>query len=227
MVKRTEGLIIAAIAIAIIATFLLAFFYLFIIPVNSATPPACPYGDELQDPAGYYDPYSPVQVGRNGAANITLGTNFSIVSKQGYTLADCMTCYHAVRCLWFLTWICYCHYGFVPRIATYENALMIVRFAMAWGKDYRLAIPTLMFESTFYEGSPSNPYGELRASYHSFEAATWHFFQNLATNPAYAGCGNNPYAIASVYNSPHPDYWRNFYNIFQACDGGDGSGRTL
>ncbi len=99
-----------------------------------------------------------------------------------------------------------------------DAGLIITLAALRWDKDPRLAPAAGINENFQCFGYTGNdPYG-MKWFGADFKEATEAFFRNLATNPAYAGCGSEPSLIDRVYNpwSNRGQYWENFENVFWA-----------
>lgn len=215
-------------ALALIAALLWTMAFMMFLAEPAEPAAVDPFAEQLQDPRGFNDPMTELQLGRNAFENCIHGTHYS--APCGADALEPMLYYHTARALWFLIYEGDAFFGRPPSIATWQDAATIVRCCYAERVDYRLAIIILLFESSLYDGAPGNPYGEVWASgripdYPSLEAATQAFAHNIATN--YTECGGSPYLVAKKYNPDSPVYWRNVYNSFQELDRGDGSGRTL
>lgn len=165
---------------------------------------------ELLEPAGFYQPWTTLQVGRNAFENLIHGTNYAVPIFYGYEdVFNAMVEFHAQRYAWFIL------YNGGPLIS-HETAVAVIVIALRYDKDYRISIATLLFESTFGLGS-SNLYGFACGNSGSWVKQTDDYFRTIAGY----GYGNDPSAIYGYYNCWKPVYINNCLAIYRSCDGGD------
>ncbi len=175
--------------------------------------------DQLQDPAGFYQPSTIYQVGRNAYENQIHGTDYCVPADAN--VLEAMLQFHGQRFAWCAGYICRTFFGYWPEMATLDHGYWVVTEATARSIDYRTLIPVMLKEGSF------------RSYYYGWTCSGNWYMQTLKTLDQWAylnatdfpGIIRDPLYLFSVWHVGHYDPYDHMacdqLDLFRACDGGD------